>query len=115
MEENMGTRVLELCKENGLTAAELERSIDVGNGSVSRWVKGATPSGAALEKVAKKFRVSTDWLLGLTKYRNADEQLKASGISRSTTIAAHIEDMDLTVDQEKAVIEYIKSIKKLLK
>lgn len=114
MKNNFGERVMLLCNEKDMSAAELERKINVGNGSIARWLKGATPSGTALEKVSNEFKVSTDWLLGLTNYRNTEEQLKEAG-NKNATIAAHMEDLNLTEEQEKAVIEYIKSIKKIIK
>lgn len=110
---NMGERVLIICKEKGITPAELERAVDVGNGSVKRWVKGAVPSGTTLEKIATKYGVSADWLLGLSEYRSTEEQLRAQGRYSSTeTIAAHLENVDLT-DEEAHMLEmYIKALVK---
>lgn len=110
---NMGERVLIICKEKGITPAELERAVDVGNGSVKRWVKGAIPSGTTLEKIATKYGVSTDWLLGLTEYRNTHEQLKASGQrSKVETIAAHLDDVELTNEEAHMLEMYIKALVK---
>ena len=116
MKNNVGTRVSELCKETGTSHAELERELNIANGSVSRWTKGAMPGGAALDALSKKFKVSTDWLLGLTKYRTPKEEFEAKQGScknkQVETIAAHLDDVDLT-DEEAMMLElYIKSLVK---
>lgn len=46
-----------------MTVAELERKLDLSNGSVSKWAK-STPNSKYLEKVADYFDVSVDYLLG---------------------------------------------------
>ncbi|WP_444659387.1 hypothetical protein ACRQV7_02965 [Caproiciproducens sp. R2] len=53
-----------LCDLEGTTFAALERELDFGSGSIRKW-DNAVPSGDRLAKVAKRFRVSTDYLLGL--------------------------------------------------
>ena len=46
-----------------ITVAELERKLDLSNGSISKWAK-STPNSKYLEKVADYFDVSVDYLLG---------------------------------------------------
>lgn len=46
-----------------MTVAELERKLDLSNGSISKWAK-STPNSKYLEKVADYFDVSVDYLLG---------------------------------------------------
>lgn len=46
-----------------MTIAELERKLDLSNGSISKWAK-STPNSKYLEKVADYFDVSVDYLLG---------------------------------------------------
>lgn len=45
------------------SVAGLERQIGISNGTINKWDKAA-PSSKSLEKVAKFFSVSTDYLLG---------------------------------------------------
>ncbi len=52
-----------LANDRKMTVAELERKLDLSNGSVSKWAK-STPNSKYLEKVADYFDVSVDYLLG---------------------------------------------------
>lgn len=58
-----------LCAEHGLSLAQLERVLNFGNGSMSRWNK-SSPSISKVRKVAEYFNVSLDYLIGLD---NAEE------------------------------------------
>lgn len=62
-------RVKELANERNMTIAELERKLDFGQGSISKWNK-QSPSSERLQIVADFFDVSTDYLLGRTDKRN---------------------------------------------
>lgn len=57
------TRIKMLCVQNNTTISKLEKTLEFGNGTISRW-DVATPSGDRLAKVADHFRVSVDYLLG---------------------------------------------------
>lgn len=120
MPENVGLIVKNLCDEKGITAAELERSLGLGNASVARWIKGSSPNGSALEKVANYFHVSVDYLLGRTTERDMleawNKKYDTEKLSKETkaveTIAAHLDDVDLT-DEECQMLElYIKTLVK---
>lgn len=52
-----------LASDRKITVAELERKLDLSNGSISKWAK-STPNSKYLEKVADYFDVSVDYLLG---------------------------------------------------
>lgn len=58
-------RIKQLATERKMTVAELERRLDFGQGSISKW-KSQSPSSERLQKVADFFQVSTDYLLGRT-------------------------------------------------
>lgn len=49
--------------------AQLERSLELSNGSISKWAK-SKPSPEALTKVANFFNVTSDYLLGLESYND---------------------------------------------
>lgn len=49
--------------------AQLERQLELSNGSISKWAK-SKPSPEALTKVANFFNVSADYLLGLESYND---------------------------------------------
>lgn len=61
-------RIKKLTNERKMTIAELERKLDFGQGSISKWQK-QSPSSERLQKVADYFDVSTDYLLGRTDKR----------------------------------------------
>lgn len=118
MPENVGLIIKNLCDEKGITNAELERTLDLANGSIARWIKGAAPNSTALEKVADYFKVSADYLLGRTIERATLEQWNkkhdATKLSIETkaieTIAAHLEDKNLTDKKIKLLKQYIDAL-----
>lgn len=60
-------RLIELRVQKDLNQRELAKIIDVTQAGVSRWERGErTPDIVMLEKLAKFFDVSADYLLGLT-------------------------------------------------
>lgn len=61
MATNIKERIRQLCRENGITAKELERLMGYGNGYISKI--GAEPSIAKMKRIADYFAVPLDWLL----------------------------------------------------
>jgi len=62
---NTKERVKKLADQRKLTLAELERKLNISNGTIGKW-DTRKPNTAVLEKVADYFNVSTDYLLGRT-------------------------------------------------
>lgn len=58
----MVQRIKALCKEKGITVAELERRCSIGNGIIARW-KTSKPSYERLSVVAKKLDTTVEYLL----------------------------------------------------
>lgn len=56
-------RVKELCDKKGIAVSELERAVELGNGTVRKW-NNVFPSADRLAKVADYFNVTVDFLLG---------------------------------------------------
>lgn len=54
--------VKRLCKERGVSVWSLEKSIDVGNGTIGKWENGV-PRVDTVKKVADYFGVTVDELL----------------------------------------------------
>lgn len=54
--------VSDLCKENGISVAALEKELGLGNATIRGWVK-SDPSVSKLKKVADRFGVTVDYLL----------------------------------------------------
>lgn len=65
---NTVQRIRNLCSNQGITVAELERRIGLSNGQISKWNK-QKPGVDKVSKVADYFNVSIDYLLG----RNEDD------------------------------------------
>ena len=58
-------RMRDLADEKGTSLAQVERALDFGNGTLARWDK-TSPSVDKVDRVAKHFNVSLDYLLGKT-------------------------------------------------
>lgn len=56
-------RIKELCLENSITLSSLEKTLKIGNGTLSRW-DTSSPSIDKIQKVASHFNVSIDYLVG---------------------------------------------------
>lgn len=67
---NLKDKVKRLAQENDITIAQLERELNVSQGSINKWDK-LCPSSQRLKIVADYFDVSTDYLLG----RTSDKQI----------------------------------------
>lgn len=63
---NTFQRIQHLADKRGMSIAELERKLNLSNGSIARWKKSA-PSSRGLTIIADYFDVSVDYLLGREK------------------------------------------------
>lgn len=63
-------RVRILAEEKGTTLAGLERTLEFSHGSIRRW-ETSSPSIDKVDKVAKYFNVSLDYILGKTESRGS--------------------------------------------
>lgn len=66
-------KVQMLCSENNITLTSLERELEFSKSSISRW-ESNSPSVDKVIKVAQYFKVSADYLLGLSEYKNNIER-----------------------------------------
>ena len=65
-EINFSERIKELRKEKGLKQEDVAKSLNVTKATVSRWeASKVEPDYRTLVKLAKLFKVKTDYLLGL--------------------------------------------------
>ena len=86
--------IKELVKQRLMTVAQLERTLDLSNGSISKWAK-SKPNSEPLEKVADYLNVSTDYLLGRTE---------SSAIARDTVTTPDGRVVDLSNLRERVVL-----------
>lgn len=94
--------IQQLCQEQDLTFAQLERTLGLSNGSIRRWDTNA-PSINRLQRVADYFQVSVDYLLGRCAQRDG-----------FTVVAPNRSGYDLgpLTDQEKAELtEYLQFLR----
>lgn len=94
-----------LASQRKISIAELERTLDISNGSISKW-NVSHPNSGPLQKVADYFNVSTDYLLGRTenpKVNNGDQK-------EEMLVAAHMDD-DLSEEELEDIRQYIEFIK----
>lgn len=72
-------RVKELCDKKGITVSELERAVELGNGTVKKW-SNSFPSADRLARVADYFNVSVDFLLGRQVNNEVEKAIKFASI-----------------------------------
>ena len=116
----LSERIKKLCATKGITLAELERILGLGNGSIRKWEIVSSPSVANLQKVADYFGVSTDYLLGRSPVPHSASalmqqhrgQLTNQPVPHSATALMRQHDMaenilsDLTEEQMKQMEEF---------
>lgn len=62
--ENIGIRLKKIAKHNKLTQAEMGDQFHINNSTISRYMKGnRVPHCEVIVSIAKKYGVSTDYLL----------------------------------------------------
>jgi len=71
---NLYTTIKQLCDENNITIAQLERNLSFSEGLVSKWRYG-NPSCDKITAVAKYFNVSLDFISGRTSIRQMGEHI----------------------------------------
>lgn len=67
---NILNQIKFLASKQGVSLAEVERKTNLSSGSITKWNKNM-PSVDKLERVARYFDVSLDYLVGSTRYANA--------------------------------------------
>ena len=67
--ETVKDRVKKLCQNEGISISELEKRLDIGNGTIGRW-NYSKPRAEVISKVAAYFEVSIDFLLTGTDIEN---------------------------------------------
>ncbi|MGL9999658.1 MULTISPECIES: helix-turn-helix domain-containing protein [Enterococcus] len=72
---NAKDRIKQLAIQQKITIAELERKLNIANGTIGKWDK-QNPSIEPLKKLADYFNVTTDYLLGrdTSKLQKADPE-----------------------------------------
>lgn len=83
-------RVKDLCSNQGMSIAELERKADLGNGSVRRW-DTSIPAADKLQRAAKTLGTTMDYLLtGKEPEENSETLLLAREANSLTQEQLHV-------------------------
>lgn len=90
-----GHRIRALRKEAGLTQGQLGQRLDISTQVMSMYENGREPPYEILCNIAGIFGVSTDYLLGLTNYRNPEAQKKAEDDAkeRGSSVALFLQNL----------------------
>ena len=59
-------RIKVLCAKNDITVAALEKELGFSNSTIRKWGNDTSPSIDKIMKIAQRFDVSVDYLLGIT-------------------------------------------------
>ena len=103
-----GEKLKELRKINKLTQTDVAKIFNVTDATVSTWEVGkAQPSLDKLKELAKYFKVSTDFLLGITD----DDITKIEKLNHVAREAGLIKDEDMTLDEFKKAIDIVNMLR----
>jgi len=69
IQKTFGDRLLALLNERGLSKSDLARHLNVLPSTVSRYTNGRVPEAETLDRIARFFGVTVDYLLGRTNDR----------------------------------------------
>lgn len=115
---NVYEKIAKLAESRGVTIQIVEQECGMSNGSIKKWTT-STPKADRVAKVAEYFKVSVDYLLGLSDYKNnydewnakynnnGDMKHKVKQIETLDTLAAHLEDKEITDEKIKALTQYM--------
>lgn len=104
-------RIKKLAKERGLTLQQVAEKAGIGINSIYRWNK-VTPSSNSLEKVAKVFNITPDYLRGYTDKDKTEGKIQWKDLGMP--YGGHVPDE--LKDYYKAMAEqYIKQHPEILK
>lgn len=103
----------DLCKKKGVSCKKAAGEIGLSNSITTKWKKtGATPDGKSLQKIAKYFSVSVDYLLGCEESKkdldDSEYELIETGdeMSDTTLNAAQLIAMleELPLENKKKIV-----------
>jgi transcriptional regulator with XRE-family HTH domain len=101
-------RFRQLCENKGISCNKAALEIGLSNATPTKWRKtGATPTGETLDRIAKYFGVSTDYLLG----KETEKAPTVSGerdILDDIDIAFYGEFRELTEDDKETVRDMVR-------
>lgn len=112
-------RLRDLRRENDLTGERLAILLGDSKNNISRWENGKhIPDSEKLKKIAQVFNVSTDYLLGISNYKQKIEPLQLdAGTQKLYSILVDVgivkQGEDLTDEQLNKLIRFFRIAKAL--
>ena len=101
---SFGNILKKLRQDNNLTQDELAKKIDTSRSNIANYENGKNmPSVDILEKIAKLFDCTTDYLLGKSDIRNPEE--------KDFRFAYHKETEGMTDEEIKDALRFYKEMK----
>ncbi len=73
---DFATRLAQLLAENNMTANQLAQELGCSRTSINKWLNGGSIGSDYLQKLADRFHVSCDYLLGLPEQSEDDLSIK---------------------------------------
>ena len=108
----LGARLRLLREKKGLTQTEFASRMKMPNQNVSNYERGfRQPDYETLQKLARYFNVTTDYLLGMTDIPNAESEEFKEYLNDPLTSIAFKNFEGLSEEQKQEAIEMIKFIK----
>lgn len=98
---SMVDRIRILAEEKRTTLAGIERDLNLGQGSIRKW-DASSPSVEKVDRIAKYFNVSLDYILGKT---DARDSYMAKKNAPATPVITAKDEKDIAKNLEKIMAE----------
>lgn len=93
----------DLCARKGVSCKRAAEEIGLSNSITTKWKKtGATPTGETLQRIARYFGVTTDYLLG-KEVKNAPAERGKGDVIDEVDMAFYGEYKELSEDDKEIV------------
>ena len=103
--ENLNTKILDMFAKSNKNDSTLVKEIGLRNSTITEWRKErARPSAEALYKIANYFKVSTDYLYGLTDDPQPKEQNNPKLSSALATRNLTLNDVEKLSDEQLGLL-----------
>lgn len=101
----MVQRIRGLCKNKGITIAELERRCGIGNGIIARWGK-SKPSYERLSKVAEELETTVEYLQTGSEQKEKPPAQGGEPIGPNKRALLELAD-DMSEEEAAALLEWV--------
>jgi|SRR6056297_2180562 len=102
--EKFAKRLRQLMDENGETISTIAEIVNMDKSTIYRYTIGETaPKTPTVESIARYFDINPAWLLGYDVKKKNDNNNK----NKPNTIAAHLEEKNLSKEERKQIMDYI--------